>query len=130
MPCIPALFLDASAFQKEALSVGWTVRRLVGPSVGPLCFHQIWQKNGILKILNDLDSAGGGKKDDMGGGTRRQEGREGGRDEEEEWTGKKEGRGRRRDEESEKMKKLLKEMKKSLKDASLASLGLVFVITG
>ena len=40
-------------------------------------------------------------------------------------TRRKEGRGRRRDEESEEMKKLLRKMKKSLKDASLALLGLV-----
>ena len=59
-------------------------------------------------------------------GTRRKEGRGGRRDEEEGGTRRKEGRGGRRDVESEKMKKLLKEMKKSLKDASLASLCLVF----
>ena len=43
---------------------------------------------------------------------------------------RKEGRGGRRDEESEKMKKLLKKwkMKKSLMDASLASLGLVLFL--
>ena len=45
-------------------------------------------KNGLLRILNDLDSAGrGGRRDEEEGGTRR-----------------KEGRGGRRDEESEKMK--------------------------
>ena len=68
-------------------------------------------KNGVLRILNDLDSTGWEKK----------------RDEEEGGTGRKEGRGGRRGEESEKMKKLLKKwkMKKSLKDASLALLGLV-----
>ena len=49
-------------------------------------------KNGFLRILNDLDSAGRGKK----------------RDEEEGGTRMKEGRGGRREEESEKMKKLLK----------------------
>ena len=67
-------------------------------------------KNGLIQIQNDLDSAGRGKK----------------RDEEEGGMRRKEGRGGRREEESEKMKKLLKEMKKSLKDASLASLCLVF----
>ena len=45
-------------------------------------------KNGPLRIVNDLDSAGRGKK----------------RDEEEGVTRRKEGRGGRRDEESEKMK--------------------------
>ena len=50
-------------------------------------------KNRLLRILNDLDSAGRG---------RRKEGREEG------GMGRKEGRGGRRDEESEKMKKLLK----------------------
>ncbi len=40
-------------------------------------------KNGILRILNDLDSAGRGKKDVPGGR----------RDEEEGGTGRKEGRG-------------------------------------
>ena len=51
-------------------------------------------KNGLLRILNDLDSAGQGKK----------EGREGRRDEEERGTRRKEGRGGRRNGESEKMK--------------------------
>ena len=47
-------------------------------------------KNGLLRILNDFDSAGrGGRRHEEGGGTRR-----------------KEGQGGRRDEESEKMKKL------------------------
>ena len=49
-------------------------------------------KNGLLQILNDLDSAGrGGRRDEEEGGMRR-----------------KEGRGGRREEESEKLKKLLK----------------------
>ena len=63
------------------------------------------------RILNDLDSAGRGRK----------------RDKEEEGTRRKEGRGGGRDEESEKIKKVVTKMKmkKSLKDASLASLGLV-----
>ena len=66
-------------------------------------------KNGLLRILNDLDSAGRGKKrDEEEGGTRRKEGRGGRRYGEEGGTGRKEGRGGRRDEESEKMKKLLK----------------------
>ena len=53
-------------------------------------------------------------------GTRRQEGRGGRRDEEKGETGRKERLGARGDEESVKMKKLLK-------DASLASLGLVYM---
>ena len=59
--------------------------------------------------------------DEEEGGTRRKEGQGGRRDEEEGGTRRKEGRGGRRDAESEKMKK-------SLKDASLASLGLVFYL--
>ena len=73
-------------------------------------------KNGLLWILNDLDSAGrgGGRRDEEEGGTRRKEGQ-----------GEEGGTGRgRREEESEKMKKLLKNGK-SPKDALLASLGLV-----
>ena len=70
-------------------------------------------KNRLLRILNVLDSAGrGGRRDEEEGGTRRKEERGGRRNKE-----KGETRGTR-DEESEKMKKLLK-------DASLASLGLV-----
>ena len=37
-----------------------------------------WAKNGILRILNDLDSAGlGGRRDEEEGGTRRKEGQGG-----------------------------------------------------
>ena len=62
-------------------------------------------KNGLLRILNDLDSAGQGKKRDEGEGEtrRKEEGgmrRIGG-------TGRKEGRGGRRDEKSEKMTKVV-----------------------
>ena len=65
--------------------VGWSVGPLVGPSV-MLLSKSI--KNGLLRILNDLDSAGQGKKRDEGAGeTRRKE--EGGRR-------SKEGRGGRR----------------------------------
>ena len=46
-------------------------------------------KNGLLLILNDLDSAGRGKKRDEEEEKGRREGR---RDEEEEGTGRKEGR--------------------------------------
>ena len=61
-------------------------------------------KDGLLRNLNGSDNTGRGKKR------------------------VKEERGERRDEVSEKMKKLFKKwkMKRSLKDASLASLGLVF----
>ena len=59
-------------------------------------------KNGLLRILNDLDSAGrGGRREEEEGGTRRNEGREG-------VTGRKEGPGGRRNEESEKMRKSFK----------------------
>ena len=61
------------------------VGRLVGPSV---MLSSKSLKNGLLRILNDLDSAGRGKKRGKEGGTRG-----------------------RRDEESEKMKKLLKNEK-------------------
>ena len=64
-------------------------------------------KNGLLRILNDLDIAGRGRKrDEKEGGTRRKEGRGERRDEEEGRTRRKERRGGRSDEESEKMKKL------------------------
>ncbi len=64
----------------------------------------------------------GGRRDEEEGGTRRKEGRGGRRDGEEEGTGRKEGQVGRCDEDSEKMKK-------SLKDASLASLGLVLFLS-
>ena len=63
-------------------------------------------KNGLLRILNDLDSAGQGKEGRNG---RRDEEEGGRRDEEEGGTRRKEGRGGRREEESEKIKKVLKE---------------------
>ena len=69
-------------------------------------------KNGLLRILNDLDSAGrGGRRDEEEGGTRRKEERGGRRNKEEGGTRRKEERGGTRDEESEKMKKLLKNEK-------------------
>ena len=56
-------------------------------------------KNGLLRILNDLDSAGRGRKrDEEEEGTRREEGRGGRRD------GKEGGTKRRRDDECENMK--------------------------
>ena len=68
---------------------------LVGRSVGPsVMLSSISLKNGLLRILNDLDSAGRGKKrDEEEGGLRRKEGRGGRRDREEEGMGRKEGRG-------------------------------------
>ena len=63
-----------------ALSVGWLVGRSVGWSV--MLLSKL-MKNGLLWILNDLDSAGrGGKRDEEKGGMRRKEGRGGRRHEE------------------------------------------------
>ena len=74
------------------MSVGWSFGRSVGPSV-----RNAFVKNGFLRILNDLDSAGRGKKrDEEEGGTKRSEEEGGSR--------RKEERGGRRDEESEKKK--------------------------
>ena len=68
----------------------------VRPSVGRLVtFLSKLMKNGLLPILNDLDSAGQGSNRDMeDGGTRRKEGRGKKRDEEEGGTRMKERRGR------------------------------------
>ena len=55
-------------------------------------------KNGLLRILDDLDGARRGKKRDK---ERRRDNEDGG-------TGREEGRGGRRDKDTEKMKKLLK----------------------
>ena len=47
--------------------VGWLIRRSVMLSSKSM-------KNGLLRILNDLDSAGrGGRRDEEEGGTRRKE---------------------------------------------------------
>ena len=63
-------------------------------------------KNGILRILNDLDSAGRGKKrDGEEGGKRRKEGRGGRIDEEEGRTRRKERRDGRSDESCKKNEK-------------------------
>ena len=74
---------------------GLFVDPLVRPSVGRLVMlSSKSMKNGLLRVLNDLNSAGRGKKgDEEEVGTRRKEGRGGGRDEEEGGTGWKEGRG-------------------------------------
>ena len=69
-------------------------------------------KNGLLRILNDLDSAGrGGRRDEEEGGMRR-----------------KEGRGGRREEESEKLKKIVK-ITKNEKVAKGRIIGLVYPLT-
>ena len=77
------------------------VRRSVGPSV---MLSSKSMKNGLLRILNDLDSAGRSSLFFR----RRRGGR---RDEEVGRMGRKEAQEGRMDEESEKMKKLLKKMK-------------------
>ena len=66
-------------------------------------------KNGLLRILNDLDSTGRGKKRDKEEGVTRRKKRQGGmRDGEEGGTGRKEGWGGSRVEESEKNEKVVK----------------------
>ena len=76
-----------------------SVRPLVGPSVGWSVGRSVMllsklMENGLLRILNDLDSAGQGKKRDKEeGGTRGTEGRRGRRDKRKEGQG--EGRTRR-----------------------------------
>ena len=74
-----------------------SIRGFVRPSVGRLIrplFDNVFVKlgkNGFLRILNNLDSAGrGGKRDELEGATRRKEGRGGRRDEEEGGTRRKE----------------------------------------
>ena len=72
-------------FRCVRISTRGLVRRLVGWSVGPsVMLSSKSIKNGLLRTLNDLDSAGRGKKrDEEEGGTRRKEGRGGRRDGEE-----------------------------------------------
>ena len=73
-------------YKKPCPSVGWLVSHLVMLSSK--------LKNGLLRILNDLGSAGrGGKRDEEEGGTGRKEGRGRKRDWEERGTGRKKGRG-------------------------------------
>ena len=71
-----------------------SVRRLVGWSVGwSVMLSSNWAKNGILRILNDLHTAGlGGRRDEEEGVTRRKEGRGGRRDGEECRGGRKDGK--------------------------------------
>ena len=75
-------------------------------------------KTGLLRILNDLDSAGRGRKRDVEeGGTRRKEGRGGRMDEEEGWPRRKEQHGGRSDEESDKNEKVVEKKRKLKKVA-------------
>ena len=97
-------------YKRPCPSVGWLVGWSVRPSV-MLSSKSV--KNGLLRILNDLDSAGrGGRRDKEERGTRREEGGGGWRNGEEGGTGRKEERGGRRDEEREKMKKFKEKMTK------------------
>ena len=75
---------------RPRISIRGLVRPLLGRLVGPLVRWSVTlssklMKNGLLRILNDLDSAGrGGRRDEEG---------QGGRDEEEGRTWRKERRG-------------------------------------
>ena len=68
---------------RPRISIRGLVRPLVGWSVRPSVRRSVTlssnsMKNGLLRILNDLDSAGRGRKrDGEEGGTRRKEGRGG-----------------------------------------------------
>ena len=65
-------------YKRPRPSVGWLVRLSVSWSV---MFPSKSMKNGLLRILSDLDLAGRGKKrDKKEGGMRRKEVREGRRD--------------------------------------------------
>ena len=55
-------------YKRPCPSVGWSVGRSVGRSV---MLSSKSLKNGLLRILNDLDSAGRGKKRDEEGGMRK-----------------------------------------------------------
>ena len=108
---------------RPRISIWGLVRPLVGRSIRLSVHRSVTllsnlMKNGLLRILNDLDSAGRGRKGDREeGGTRRKE----------EQGGKRDKRNKGREEwKNEKVAKKWK-MKKSLKDASLASLGLVSI---
>ena len=90
------LFFLFTFFRCVRISIRGLVRWSVGWSVRPsVMLSSKSMKNGLLWILNDLDSAGRGKK----------------KDEEEGGTKRKEGQGGRMDEESKRMKKLLKNEK-------------------
>ena len=68
-------------YKRPCPSVGWLVGWSVRPSV---MLSSKLMKNGLLRVLNDLDSAGRGKKrDEEEGGMRRKEGQGGRRDGEE-----------------------------------------------
>ena len=75
----PSLFRCVLASLLEALSVRWSVGPSVGPSVGwSVTLSSKSMKNGLLRILNDLEGTGRGRKRDVEeGGTRRKEGRGG-----------------------------------------------------
>ena len=88
------LFLCFCHFRCVRISIRGLLRRSVGWLVRPsVMLSSKSMKKGLLRILNDLDSAGRGKK----------------RDQEEGGMRRKEARGRRRDEDSERMKKLKNE---------------------
>ena len=97
-------FLDASShlYMRVCPSIGPSVRPLVRPSVRPrvtlLSKTGKSMKNGLLRIVNDLEGAGRGRKrDEEEGVLRRKEGLGGRRDEEEGGTRRKDRRGGRRE---------------------------------
>ena len=69
-------------FRCIRISIRGLVRRLVGWLVGwSVMLSSKFMKNGLSRILNDLDSAGRGKKrDEEEGGTKRKKGRVGRKD--------------------------------------------------
>ena len=76
-------------YKRPCPSVGWSVGWSVRPSV---MLSSKSMKNGLLRVLNDIDIAGRGKKrDEEKGETRKKEGRGGRRDMEEGGTGRNEG---------------------------------------
>ena len=95
LPPPPLIWQGASIRANVGWLVGWSVSWSVGRSV---MLSSKSMKNRLLRILNDLDSAGrGGRRDEEERGGRRN-GEKGG-------TRRREGWGGRREEESEKMKK-------------------------
>ena len=91
LPLVLFIFRCVLASLYEVVSVG----RLVGWSVGwSVMLSSKSTKNRLLRILNEVDSAGrGNKRDEEEGGTRRNEERGGRRGGQEGGTGRKEGRG-------------------------------------